>query len=804
MTYHKEKAPVTSPSSPHSHLLLPPRLPDPKHNLYMLLSDYNKLEEIGEFRILHKNAQQGIEVTLFETNELNHRYMQEYPTATDKLVIKVVSFDESNFEKMKEEWEIMSHCHNICPAIIIKGLKMEVHTPHRKLIFVLEYGGRSLEECIYACKYPLPDIIFWLGELLKGLALLEKSKKVHMDIKPLNLLYKDCHIKIIDFGVATSLSSNPTYKLAMGNETLRNKHGKGCTFPYMPPEILISSPPYYLTRIDPYSLGITFVRIITLVKEQEIDQLKLHQMMGHQDYNPDLFNLKIIELLYNSDHGQHEMLPKIISLLMPMLRLNPYERPSFQILDKIFRKYLMETSESLDQRLSAQLMKEQFVTLDQSLTIHKHRVINPPRLNGLLCLICSGLLQDPLQCSQCKHHFCAKCIQHWVKYVGDYDPYGCKEFNLIPPQPTFLDSLNLLKISCKYSDKGCQVTTNIEEAFKHEEECKYQNQNIKISLIPKQADLTAESNLNLSDPSSSAPVINEPNIPAEEEVKSPNTQEEPLERLNRLLSLLNNTIGKTGEETAMTNQQIADGDKLIEEGKVTEALIEYEKARSNIAEKPSTFKQADYFAINNKIADALQSLGRFDEAAETYDLSLANYLEHSTILVISVHYLKSNMYDRLKDYDRALISLEAAQEFIYFLGPEEREKIHLVLRTVYEELLNQYNVRANSAEKGVHCGELALNELNLQVEEYEQKVASEGEVEKNQPAKFENTRINIEFKLGKCYRKLNNNHQAKIHLKIALNSALLAKGNSKIKPILFELLEIDPNDEGFKAVIATL
>ena len=802
MTYHKEKAPVTSPSSPHSHLLLPPRLPDPKHNLYMLLSDYNKLEEIGEFRILHKNAQQGIEVTLFETNELNHRYMQEYPTATDKLVIKVVSFDESNFEKMKEEWEIMSHCHNICPAIIIKGLKMEVHAPHRKLIFVLEYGGRSLEECIYACKYPLPDIIFWLGELLKGLALLEKSKKVHMDIKPLNLLYKDCHIKIIDFGVATSLSSNPTYKLAMGNETLRNKHGKGCTFPYMPPEILISSPPYYLTRIDPYSLGITFVRIITLVKEQEIDQLKLHQMMGHQDYNPDLFNLKIIELLYNSDHGQHEMLPKIISLLMPMLRLNPYERPSFQILDKIFRKYLMETSESLDQRLSAQLMKEQFVTLDQSLTIHKHRVINPPRLNGLLCLICSGLLQDPLQCSQCKHHFCAKCIQHWVKYVGDYDPYGCKEFNLIPPQPTFLDSLNLLKISCKYSDKGCQVTTNIEEAFKHEEECKYQNQNIKISLIPKQADLTAESNLNLSDPSSSAPVINEPNIPAEEEVKSPNTQEEPLDCGEDLQNI-----------QALTYQQIHDGDKLSKEGELAEALREYEKARNNIADKPSVFAQSDYFAINNKIAEVLQKLGRFQEAADTYDLSLAYHIDRIANQIL-IHLEKAKMYNLLKDYDQALVSLETAQKLVGFIEPADREqkkKIYSILRQLYEELLNQYSIRPNSAEKGVQYGELALNELNQHAEEYEQKLAFLGENYhihkelkiKTKRLQFDKLRINIEFKLGKCYRKLNNYNEAKIHLKIALDSAL-ANGDSKIRPILLELNGIDPNDEELQASIASL
>jgi len=91
----------------------------------------------------------------------------------------------------------------------------------------------------------------------------------------------------------------------------------------------------------------------------------------------------------------------------------------------------------------------------------------------LICSICGGVLQDPLQAPSCEHAFCQICIQQWLSRSQtcpiDRTPI---EINQLKSVPRILKNLlNRLDISCE--NEGCTARIKLDTLGNHLMDCEY-------------------------------------------------------------------------------------------------------------------------------------------------------------------------------------------------------------------------------------------------------------------------------------------------------------------------------------------
>ena len=82
--------------------------------------------------------------------------------------------------------------------------------------------------------------------------------------------------------------------------------------------------------------------------------------------------------------------------------------------------------------------------------------------SGLICSICTGVLEKPLETS-CQHLFCGECIQKWLSRRKSC-PRCRKNITTTDLRQVLPDLKNILskqKINCEYKSNGCKelVTT---------------------------------------------------------------------------------------------------------------------------------------------------------------------------------------------------------------------------------------------------------------------------------------------------------------------------------------------------------
>ncbi|ETO31573.1 hypothetical protein RFI_05551 [Reticulomyxa filosa] len=95
-------------------------------------------------------------------------------------------------------------------------------------------------------------------QLFEGLSYLQSQEQpiIHYDLKPANILYKNGHIQLTDFGLAKIMESD-TYEMELTSQ------GAG-TYWYLPPECFSSSssPPMISPKVDIWSAGIIFYQML--------------------------------------------------------------------------------------------------------------------------------------------------------------------------------------------------------------------------------------------------------------------------------------------------------------------------------------------------------------------------------------------------------------------------------------------------------------------------------------------------------------------------------------------------------------
>ena len=151
-----------------------------------------------------------------------------------------------------------------------------MHTP-KKLTLVFEYVEQDLKKVIDSTNGKGLDMKYLkslLYQLLRGVDFIHKSKVLHRELKPQNLLIsKDNILKIGDFGLARG------YGIPVKNYT-----HEVVTLWYRPPDVLLGNKTYG-TTVDMWSIGTIFAEMVTgkplFTGNSENDQLKkIFAIMG--------------------------------------------------------------------------------------------------------------------------------------------------------------------------------------------------------------------------------------------------------------------------------------------------------------------------------------------------------------------------------------------------------------------------------------------------------------------------------------------------------------------------------------------
>ena len=210
-----------------------------------------------------------------------------------------------------------------------------MHTP-KKLTLVFEYVEQDLKKVIDSTNGKGLDMKYlksFLYQLLKGVDFIHKSKVLHRDLKPQNLLIStDNILKIGDFGLARG------YGIPVKNYT-----HEVVTLWYRPPDVLLGNKTYG-TTVDMWSIGTIFAEMVTgkplFTGNSENDQLKkIFAIMGTptENYASSLRELPewgVGENNFenNSPKDFKELFPNLdtegIDLLQKFLQLEPDKRIS--------------------------------------------------------------------------------------------------------------------------------------------------------------------------------------------------------------------------------------------------------------------------------------------------------------------------------------------------------------------------------------------------------------------------------------------------------------------------------------------
>ncbi|XP_022122730.2 E3 ubiquitin-protein ligase NRDP1 isoform X1 [Pieris rapae] len=93
----------------------------------------------------------------------------------------------------------------------------------------------------------------------------------------------------------------------------------------------------------------------------------------------------------------------------------------------------------------------------------------------LICPICSGVLEDPLQAPTCEHAFCRGCITQWISRQPKcpVDRQAVTASQLIPVPRILRNLLSRLCTSCDNAPHGCSAVLKLDSLASHLVECEF-------------------------------------------------------------------------------------------------------------------------------------------------------------------------------------------------------------------------------------------------------------------------------------------------------------------------------------------
>ena len=93
--------------------------------------------------------------------------------------------------------------------------------------------------------------------------------------------------------------------------------------------------------------------------------------------------------------------------------------------------------------------------------------------DNLICLICQGVLYQPLECRSCQRAFCRACIQEWQRRTSRC-PLKCAELDLASPHFITQSLLEKLRLRCHNFAQGCDFAGEYHASLEHERTCAFE------------------------------------------------------------------------------------------------------------------------------------------------------------------------------------------------------------------------------------------------------------------------------------------------------------------------------------------
>lgn len=204
---------------------------------------------------MRDNSGYTIEETLFESRRtIIHRARREVDGLP--VVLKVLNErypTPKQIARFKREYRLTQQ---LQMEGVIEVLDLERHGG--SVAIVLEdLGAASLEQLLLGQRLELPAFLRFAIWLTKTVGQVHRRRVIHKDINPSNILWnpKRDSFKLIDFGIATELTSETTAPLSPN--VLEG------TLAYLSPETTGRMNRALDYRADFYSMGVTFYRLLT-------------------------------------------------------------------------------------------------------------------------------------------------------------------------------------------------------------------------------------------------------------------------------------------------------------------------------------------------------------------------------------------------------------------------------------------------------------------------------------------------------------------------------------------------------------
>ncbi|XP_018574040.1 dual specificity protein kinase Ttk [Anoplophora glabripennis] len=210
------------------------------------------------------------------------------------VAIKCVALDNSaSANDFINEVKLLQRLQN-CNKII-KMYDYEILETQKKMLVVLEKGGKDLSTILkqlagQKSHIPMYMLLFYWMEMLYAVRQIHSNGIIHSDLKPANFLKVDEGLKLIDFGIASSVQTDMT-------SVIKTKQEGSCN--YLSPEALNS---------DNTNFGST-----------NTEKYKIH-------YKSDVWSLGCIlyQFVYRRTPFQHitQLWPKLAAIMNPEHEIN--------------------------------------------------------------------------------------------------------------------------------------------------------------------------------------------------------------------------------------------------------------------------------------------------------------------------------------------------------------------------------------------------------------------------------------------------------------------------------------------------
>ena len=168
------------------------------------------------------------------------------------VILKVPHKPGAKADRIRYEFEIGKQIHS---DFVVKFIDLKTDTEYGYILIEEDDQGESLANCIPQTGFELLEFLRIAIQLVKGLQAIHRSKVIHQDIQPSNIIIQQESglVKYIDFGSSLSLQQI--------KQMTASRYISEGTLAYISPEQLgrINRRINYCT--DFYSMGVTFYQL---------------------------------------------------------------------------------------------------------------------------------------------------------------------------------------------------------------------------------------------------------------------------------------------------------------------------------------------------------------------------------------------------------------------------------------------------------------------------------------------------------------------------------------------------------------